>query len=52
VERKAAKLMLDDWSDFNYTASSTRDQKQNIADRMRSWRMNTGVLGMFVAPSV
>jgi hypothetical protein len=52
VERKAAKLMLDDGSDFNYTASSTEDQKQNIADRMRSWRMNTGVLGMFIAPSV
>jgi heme/copper-type cytochrome/quinol oxidase subunit 3 len=29
-----------------------KTKKHNIADRMRSWRMNTGVLGMFVAPSV
>jgi cellulose synthase A len=35
----------DDASDFNYPASGTEDQKQKIADRMRSWRMNTGGSG-------
>jgi cellulose synthase A len=35
----------DDASDFNYPASGTEDQKQKIADRMRSWRMNTGGTG-------
>jgi hypothetical protein len=32
VGRKATILMLDDGSDFNYTASSSEDQKQNSAD--------------------
>nr|ACZ82298.1 cellulose synthase [Phyllostachys edulis] len=32
----------DDASDFNYPASGNDDQKQKIADRMRSWRMNAG----------
>lgn len=32
----------DDVSDYNYPASGSADQKQKIADRMRSWRMNAG----------
>ncbi|CAN6203385.1 unnamed protein product [Urochloa humidicola] len=35
----------DDASDFNYPASGNDDQKQKIADRMRSWRMNAGGSG-------
>uniref|UniRef100_A0ACD5WNE5 Uncharacterized protein n=1 Tax=Avena sativa TaxID=4498 RepID=A0ACD5WNE5_AVESA len=35
----------DEGSDFNYPASGTEDQKQKVADRMRSWRMSTGGSG-------
>ena len=40
----------DDASDFNYPASGNEDQKQKIADRMRSWRMNAGGSGDVVRP--
>ncbi|TVU44479.1 hypothetical protein EJB05_03922, partial [Eragrostis curvula] len=42
VRGEESDVDADDASDYNYPASGNQDQKQKIAERMLTWRVNSG----------
>ncbi|KAK3148996.1 hypothetical protein QOZ80_3AG0211520 [Eleusine coracana subsp. coracana] len=42
IRGEESDIDADDTSDYNYPASGNQDQKQKIAERMLTWRMNSG----------